>query len=157
MTKCFYCNKEIQKIPFRCKYCGKVYCHIHRLPENHECNYFFQGEFETILYQDTLEFMNKNLSVADVYHYFTTKEYTEDQTIDLLEYFIVNNNDPDIRILSLEALKLLDLNKDKVFNILESSVLSDENSRVQKVGIEILKEIFPKKSQDILKWIKHTE
>jgi len=157
MTKCFYCNKEIQRIPFRCKYCGKIYCHNHRLPENHDCSYFFLGHHEAILYQDTLEFMNKDLSVADVYHYFTTKEYTEDQTIELLQFFIENNDNPDIRILSLEALKLLELNKDKVFSILESSVLSDENSRVKQIGIKILKDIFPKKSENILKWIKETE
>lgn len=155
MTKCFYCKKSIEKIPFRCKYCGMVFCRKHRLPENHACSYFFDGyEFEKIMYQDTLEFIKKDLTVADIYHHFTTKDYTEDQTIELLKFFIENNEDPEIRIYSLEALKLLKLNKDKVFTILEDCVLSDEDPKVQEIGIQILKEMFPKKSKNILKWIK---
>lgn len=72
----------------------------------------------------------------------------------MLKHFIETNDDTDVRIYSLEALKILDLNKDKVFTILESSVLSDENSKVKDMGIKILKEMFPKKSKNILKWIR---
>ncbi|MBD3214988.1 MAG: hypothetical protein GF311_20420 [Candidatus Lokiarchaeota archaeon] len=155
MTKCFYCKNQIEKIPFRCKYCGMVFCRKHRLPENHKCTFFFQlDESYKIRYQDTLEYMKKNLSVADIYHHFTTKEYTEAQTLELLQHFIEQNDDPEIRIYSLEALKLLDLDRDKVFTILEESVLSDADPNVQKIGINILKEIFPKKSKNILKWIE---
>lgn len=132
-----------------------VFCRKHRLPENHNCTFFFQfDESDKIRYQDTLDYMRKNLSVADIYHYFTTKEYTEAQTLELLQHFIEQNDDPEIRIYSLEALKLLDLDRDKVFTILEASVLSDADSNVREIGIKILKEIFPKKSKNILKWIE---
>ncbi|MEJ2251380.1 MAG: zinc finger AN1 domain-containing stress-associated protein [Candidatus Lokiarchaeota archaeon] len=36
---CEYCGKEIDYLPFSCKYCGGVYCKEHRLPENHECTF----------------------------------------------------------------------------------------------------------------------
>jgi AcrR family transcriptional regulator len=132
-----------------------VFCRKHRLPENHYCTFFFQfEESEKIRYQDILDYMRKNLSVADIYHYFTTKEYTEAQTLELLQHFIEQNDNPEIRIYSLEALKLLDLDRDKVFTILEASVLSDADSNVREIGIKILKEIFPEKSKNILKWIE---
>jgi len=33
---CQYCGKETY-LPFRCKYCGGIFCSEHRLPEKHEC------------------------------------------------------------------------------------------------------------------------
>ena len=36
MVKCEYCGKEVA-LPFRCKYCGGIFCVEHHLPENHEC------------------------------------------------------------------------------------------------------------------------
>ncbi len=38
MTKCDYCNKEISRMPYKCKYCGGRFCSDHRLPENHDCS-----------------------------------------------------------------------------------------------------------------------
>ncbi|MHA1230993.1 MAG: AN1-type zinc finger domain-containing protein [Candidatus Helarchaeota archaeon] len=37
MTKCHICGQEIY-MPFKCKYCGKMFCSKHRLPENHNCD-----------------------------------------------------------------------------------------------------------------------
>lgn len=37
MVNCSYCKRPIEGLPYRCKYCGKVYCVEHHLPENHEC------------------------------------------------------------------------------------------------------------------------
>ncbi|TXT67018.1 MAG: AN1-like Zinc finger [Promethearchaeota archaeon] len=39
MAHCEFCGEEIGYLPFRCKYCGGVYCKKHRLPENHECTF----------------------------------------------------------------------------------------------------------------------
>ncbi len=36
MVKCSYCGKE-EALPFKCKFCGEVFCSDHRLPESHEC------------------------------------------------------------------------------------------------------------------------
>lgn len=43
MPYCQYCGKEIY-LPFRCKYCGGIFCSEHRLPENHECPEFKKGK-----------------------------------------------------------------------------------------------------------------
>lgn len=34
--KCWICGKE-EYIPFQCRFCGKVFCSRHRLPEQHAC------------------------------------------------------------------------------------------------------------------------
>ena len=34
--KCSACGKETT-LPFKCKYCGQLFCDEHRLPENHAC------------------------------------------------------------------------------------------------------------------------
>lgn len=33
---CSYCEKP-EVMPFKCKFCGEMFCADHRLPENHEC------------------------------------------------------------------------------------------------------------------------
>ncbi|MBS7611665.1 hypothetical protein KEJ27_05600 [Candidatus Bathyarchaeota archaeon] len=37
MVKCQECGVEVA-IPFKCSYCGKLFCYEHRLPENHNCD-----------------------------------------------------------------------------------------------------------------------
>ena len=39
MTFCEHCGEQISYLPFKCKYCGGVYCKKHRLPENHQCTF----------------------------------------------------------------------------------------------------------------------
>ncbi|TXT58299.1 MAG: AN1-like Zinc finger [Promethearchaeota archaeon] len=39
MVHCEFCGEEIGYLPFKCKYCGHIYCKEHRLPENHECTF----------------------------------------------------------------------------------------------------------------------
>lgn len=34
--KCEICERE-ENIPFRCNYCNKVFCNLHRIPMNHSC------------------------------------------------------------------------------------------------------------------------
>lgn len=36
MAVCTHCGKK-ELMPFKCKFCGELYCSNHRLPENHEC------------------------------------------------------------------------------------------------------------------------
>jgi len=31
------CKEKIAYLPFKCKYCAKIYCSKHRLPESHDC------------------------------------------------------------------------------------------------------------------------
>ncbi len=39
MPYCENCGTEIGFLPFKCKYCGGIFCKKHRLPENHECSF----------------------------------------------------------------------------------------------------------------------
>ena len=39
VVHCEFCGEEMGYLPFKCKYCGHVYCKDHRLPENHECTF----------------------------------------------------------------------------------------------------------------------
>jgi hypothetical protein len=39
MPFCETCGEEIGYLPFKCKYCGGVFCKKHRLPENHDCTF----------------------------------------------------------------------------------------------------------------------
>ncbi len=34
--KCWICGRE-ENLPFKCRFCGKVFCSLHRLPEQHAC------------------------------------------------------------------------------------------------------------------------
>ena len=34
---CHQCGKSVDGLPFRCNYCGNLFCGEHRLPENHAC------------------------------------------------------------------------------------------------------------------------
>jgi len=36
VSKCEYCGIEVE-LPFQCNYCGKFFCEVHRLLENHDC------------------------------------------------------------------------------------------------------------------------
>ncbi len=37
MANCAKCNKSITGLPYTCRYCGKIFCPDHQLPENHDC------------------------------------------------------------------------------------------------------------------------
>jgi Zn-dependent protease len=36
--KCHVCSFE-ESIPFKCNYCGEFFCHLHRIPINHSCQF----------------------------------------------------------------------------------------------------------------------
>ncbi|MFQ5975505.1 MAG: AN1-type zinc finger domain-containing protein [Candidatus Hydrothermarchaeales archaeon] len=36
MASCIVCGKK-ELLPFKCKFCGNIFCSEHRLPENHQC------------------------------------------------------------------------------------------------------------------------
>ena len=137
------------------------FCSKHRLPENHECPFDLKksSEFEDlinkwdILYQDALDFMNKDLTVAKIYEYFTTKQMNEEETIELLNYILENSENTEIRRISIMAFKVLELKDDKAFTTLESCILSDEDPMVRKTAVEVIQEIFPKKSKDLIRWL----
>lgn len=165
MSKCYFCNEKIDAIPYTCTFCGMLFCSKHRIPENHECPFDLRKSSEIevslnkldVLYQDALDFMNKDLTVAKIYDYVTTKQMNNLEATELLIYFIENSTDIDTRRISIQAFKVLELKNDYAFNTLQSCILSDDNPIVRKTAIDVIKYIFPKKSQTILKWIRKND
>ena len=135
---------------------------MHRLPENHNCPFDLRKKDidynlldEThLLYQDALEFMSGELTVAKIYDYVTTNSITKSEAIELLNYFIENSENSEIRKVSILAFKILNLKSDRAYNILESCLLSDEDPEVKKSAKNVILYNFPKKSRDLLIWVR---
>ncbi|MFX1567402.1 MAG: AN1-type zinc finger domain-containing protein [Promethearchaeota archaeon] len=163
MPNCFYCSISIRYIPYRCKYCGMVFCNKHRLPENHACPFdlrskdFILESLKDPLYQDALDYMNKELTVAKIYDYVTDKQMTKSEAIDLLTYFLEVSDNVEIKKTAVMAFKVLELKDKKAFKALETYLLSEEDSNIKKVIAKIMVQIFPKKSRELLNWIKMHE
>lgn len=153
MTKCFFCKSNVNGIPYRCKYCGLIFCSEHRIPENHSCTYDLRIELNKVIYKDALEFMDQKLTVAKIYEYVTKKDLNKVEAIKLLSYFIEKSEIVDDRINSLIAFELLNLNNKEAYGILENCLLSDENPEVRKTAGKVLIKIFPIKSKKLLKWV----
>jgi len=136
-----------------------IFCRIHRLPENHNCPFDLKqkpfsennSDIALLIYQDALDFMNNEFTVAKIYDYVTTKKLNKSEATNLLRYFLETSQDNEVRRNSIIAFKLLNLNNDEAFTVLESCVLSDENLTVRETAIEVLKDRFPKKSADLVK------
>lgn len=161
MSKCFYCDNLIKNLPYRCKFCGMLFCKKHRLPENHDCpfdlmqkNYFEKSVRISLIYQDALKFINKDLTVAKIYEYVSSKKLKKDEATDLLNYIIQNNDDIEIRKNSILAFEVLELNNDKTFEILENCLISNNNSLIRDAAARVLRNNFPKKSKNLLEWVK---
>ncbi|MCK4779345.1 MAG: hypothetical protein KAT57_04120, partial [Candidatus Lokiarchaeota archaeon] len=105
------------------------------------------------LYQDALEYMSNELTVAKIYDYVTSKSMTKTEAIELLNYFIENSENSEIRKVSILAFKILNLKSDRAYSILESCLLSDEDPEVKKTVKKIISTNFPRKSRDLLNWI----
>jgi hypothetical protein len=142
-----------------------IFCGSHRLPENHECPFDLRKKFMTldaleesqVFYQDALDFMDKDLSVAKIYEFVTTKKMNEMEATELLTYFLESREEIDVQINSIMAFKVLELKNTKVFNILENWILSDENPKTKKAALTVISDLFPKKSKDIRNWVKKKE
>jgi len=142
-----------------------VFCSNHRLPENHECPFDLKGKSmimdslqePQVFYQDALDFMDKDLSVAKIYEFVTTNQMNDMKATELLTHFIEDSEDIDVRINSIMAFKVLELKNKKVFNILESCILSDEDPNVKKAALTVINDLFPKRSKNIRNWINRNE
>ena len=140
-----------------------IFCSKHRIPENHDCSFELRAKSKNtskkqrLLYEDALEFSQKDLTVAKIYDLRSEKKMTKEQAIDLLKSLIERSDDIEVRSNSIVAFQLLELKNDKVFEILENCLLSDENSNVKEVAKRVLISIFPKKSNKIWKLSKESE
>jgi hypothetical protein len=73
MTKCDYCDKEIDGLPFQCRRCKQYFCGDHRLPENHDCKGTkYENFFEPLTKKSTTKFnASKSKSYEGNYEMYT--------------------------------------------------------------------------------------
>ena len=139
-----------------------IFCNNHRLPENHECPFDLKAKSRNLelksgskmLYQDALDIIEKDLTVAKIYELVTTYQLNELVATDLLAHFLEVSEEIEVRINSIMAFKVLNLKNKTVFEILESIILSEENPEVKKTALAIITDLFPKRSIDVRHWVK---
>jgi len=147
-------------MPYRCKFCGMNFCNKHRLPENHECPFDLKAKSINLeseaqmLYEDTLEYIEKDLSVAKIYELRTTKQINTTLASDLLAHFLETSEEIDVKINSIMAFKILNLKNDTVFALLEGIILSEENPEVKNKALAVITDLFPKRSKEVRNWVK---
>jgi hypothetical protein len=127
-----------------------IFCSNHRLPENHKCSFDLKDSHEKILYQDALEFMNKNLTVSLIYEQLTKKELNKFEAIKLLDSIIEVSESSEESIAALYAFKVLNIRDEEVYHILENIIISDEDHEMKKIAEEVTKSLFPKEYKKLL-------
>jgi HEAT repeat protein len=138
-----------------------TFCKKHRLPENHNCPFDLiqkthseNGLKINLIYSNALKFLNKDLTVGKIYDYVSSKKLNKNDATELLNYFIENNEDIEVRKNSILAFEILELKNKNAFKILEKCLISDNNSTIRQAAARVLSINFPKKSKDLLEWVK---
>ena len=60
--KCPMCNNRVKLTDIKCK-CGKVHCMIHRLPEDHQCEYNICEESNNKLKDNTVYVITDKINI----------------------------------------------------------------------------------------------
>ncbi|MHA1803353.1 MAG: hypothetical protein ACTSU4_02335 [Promethearchaeota archaeon] len=68
----------------------------------------------------------------------------EKMAMDLLIYFLEHENDDEIRVESLKAIKKINYSNEKLFALLEYLMISDIKEEIRKLSFNILVSKFPK-------------
>ena len=61
-----------------------------------------------------------------------------------------NSEDIDTRRIGIQAFKVLELKSNDVFKILENCILSEDDPLVRRTAIEVIQQLFPKKSKSMV-------
>ena len=98
------------------------------------------------------------LSPSKLYLEVVNNRLNKNSAVDLLIALIEGSDNSDIRAESLEIVKKINLNNDKVYRLIENCFISDENSIIRCVAADILFNNFSKaKSFLPLKWASLNE
>jgi len=101
--------------------------------------------------------MKKFLSPETIYSGLINGELSRDIAFDQLIFLIEGSNNPKIRIKSISILHQLKIHNPKLFKIIESSLLSDENSHVRTSAVNLIGNQFLKEGLDTLIWVVQHE
>ena len=101
--------------------------------------------------------MEKFLSPETIYSGLKNEEISRDFAFDQLISLIEGSNNPKIRSKSISFLHQLKIHDPKLFKIIESSLLSDENSHVRRSAVNLIGYQFLKEGLDTLTWAAQHE
>jgi len=101
--------------------------------------------------------MEKFLSPETIYSGLKNEEISRDIAFDQLISLIEGSNNPKIRSKSISFLHQLKIHDPKLFKIIESSLLSDENSHVRRSAVNLIGHQFLKEGLDTLTWAAQHE
>jgi len=97
--------------------------------------------------------MEKFLSPETIYSNLKNKEIDRNIACDQLISLIEGNNNPKIRSKSMSILNQLKIHDPTIFKIIESSLLSDENSYVRRSAVNFIGHQFLNEGLDTLTWV----
>ena len=101
--------------------------------------------------------MEKFLSPETIYSGLKNKEIGRNIAVDQLISLIEGSNNPKIRSESISILNQLKIHDPKIFKIIESSLLSDENPNVRKSAVIYIGHQYIKEGLDTLTWVVQHE
>jgi len=101
--------------------------------------------------------MGKFLSPETIYSGLNNEEISRDIACDQLISLIEGSNNPKIRSESISILHQLKIHDPKLFKIIESSLLSDENPFVRQSAANLIGHQFLKEGLDTLTWVAQHE
>ena len=98
------------------------------------------------------------LSPSKIYLDVVNNRLNKNSAVDLLIALIEGSDNSEIRTESLEIVKKINLNNDKVYRLVENCLISDENSILRCVAADILFNNFSKAKNFLpLKWASLNE
>jgi len=101
--------------------------------------------------------MEKFLSPDTIYSGLKNKEISKNIAVDQLISLIEGSNIPKIRSESISILNRLKIHDPKIFKIIESSLLSDENPNVRRSAVNLIGHQYLKEGLDTLTWVVQHE
>ncbi len=101
--------------------------------------------------------MEKFLSPETIYSGLKNKEIDRAIAVDQLISLIEVSNNPKTRSESITVLNQLKIHDPKLFKVIESSLLSDEDPYVRRSAVDLIGHQFLKEGLDILTWVVQHE
>ena len=92
------------------------------------------------------------LSLEQIYSDIINKRLNKEKAIDTLTSLIENSDDESVRSSCIDIFNKLMLKEDKVYDLIEYCLISDEKSLVRNAAVKAIISNFPEKCNQPLKW-----
>ncbi len=98
-----------------------------------------------------------SLNPDEIYSKLISDIINKNEALAYLISLVEESTDANIRIRCLEIINKIPIINDKVFNLLENCLISDDNEFVRVTAAKIIALHFPKMGVNPLKWALHHE